>query len=336
VPSRLVREIDQALVLPWGGTVEATIFGSTDPATIASRVDAACREVFGTALDDGFLYAVSVGCVFGCVLADGRRVVVKAYQPRWTPPFLTAVRRAQRHLHAHGVPCPEPLGDVATVDGITFVAETELPDPGTTVVRPEWATVSACGLGQVVRTCRSLDEPALAPHPLGVPTGQQFPEPHSPIFDFAATARGAEWIDELARRANDVCARDPSPAVIAHTDWSARNVRLSADGVLAVYDWDSLALVKESEAIGMAAATWSKLGEPNDGTPSAEEVDGYIDAYDAACEHRLTTEQRRAARAAAVRTMAYTARCEHVIDPDEREWTTTRPRLRSDAERLLA
>lgn len=113
-------------------------------------------------------------------------------------------------------------------------------------------------------------------------------------------------------------------------------MRLGADAPVAVYDWDSLALVAESQALGGAAATWCKTGEGPDVTPTSEEIDEYIAAYESARGARLTRAQRRATLAAAVWNMAYTARCEHSIDPGEEVWTATRPRLRAEAEALLS
>lgn len=331
----LADEVARSLTGPWGGAVESLVFGPEPHADrIISRVREACRRVCGSQLVGGFLYTVSVGCVFGCVLADGRRVVLKAYQPRWTKPFLEAVRRVQRHVHGVGFPAPEPMGDVVTVDGTVFVVECELPDPGVRLPAADAAVVSAAGLAEVIDRCRALDEPALALHPLRDPTEGLFPEPHSPIFDFAATAAGAEWIDELARRALAIMASDDS-AVIAHTDWAARNVRIDGDRIVAVYDWDSLAVVKECVALGAAAVTWCKAGEPDERTPTSDEIDAYLDAYEAARGVALGP-LRRSTRAAAVRCMAYTARCEHALDPTEQRWVTTRARLRNDADLLLA
>ena len=332
----LVEEVARSLRGEWGGTVETLVFGPDPRAErIVESVGLACRDACGADLADGFLYTVSVGCVFGCVLADGRRVVLKAYQPRWTIEFLEAVRRVQRHLHAGGFPCPEPVGEVVTVDRAVFVADAELPDPGVHALDPGFAAVSAAGLAEVINRCRTLDEPSLAHHPLRTQIEGVFPQPHSPIFDFAATAAGAEWIDDLGQRAADGMASDDTPDVIAHTDWAARNVRFDDGGIVAVYDWDSLALVKESDALGGAAVTWSKTGEPEEHTPTAGEVDAYIDAYEHARGFALSPSVRRATRAASVRAMAYTSRCEHALDPTGHQWTTTRNRLRSDAETLL-
>jgi len=337
MPPWLRSEVARSLGEQWGGTVETSVFG-TDPdaEAIVEAVAAACVESCGAELVDGFLYTVSVGCVFGCVLADGRRVVLKAYQPRWTVPFLESVPRVQRHLHAGGFPCPEPVGEVVLVDGAVFVAERELPDPGAGPLQAGSAEVSAAGLAELIQRCRALDEPLLARYPLRDPDEGLFPEPHSPIFDFAATAAGAEWIDELARRALAIMADDDEPDVIAHTDWSARNVRIDQRGIVAVYDWDSLARLKESVAVASAAVTWSKLGEPEEHTPTATEVDAYIDAYEAARGTRFSSSTRRATRASAVRSMAYTSRCEHALDPTEQRWTSTRTRLRTDADALLS
>lgn len=127
--------------------------------------------------------------------------------------------------------------------------------------------------------------------------------------------------------------------MVAHTDWSARNVRFDEDRLLAVYDWDSLALVKESTAVGQAAMTWSVTADPG-GTsfPERGSVLGYIEDYECARGGALGSGPRRAARAAAVWVLAYTARCEHSLAvrglarPDQ---DTARARLAEVGEELL-
>ena len=333
----LRAEIEKSFVAPWYGTVEREVFGDLDANGIVAALDAACTDAFGSGLDDGFLYHVSVGCVVGCRLVDGREVVLKAYQRRWTLDFLSAVKRVQAHLHARGFPCPEPIAAPFRVAGADVLAEHVLADPGL----PTGATrhlmqPSASGLAHVIDLCADQREPALALHPLRSPHDSVFPEPHSPLFDFAATTEGAEWIDDIARRARAIQDEEVAEPLIAHTDWSMRNVRLGPDGPLAVYDWDSLALVSESQAVGGAAATWCKTGEPSDATPTVEEIGEYIAAYESARGASFSDAQRRATRAAVVFLMAYTARCEHSIDPHEEMWATTRPRLRADADELLS
>jgi aminoglycoside phosphotransferase (APT) family kinase protein len=156
---------------------------------------------------------------------------------------------------------------------------------------------------------------ALIRHPLRTPDDRLYPVPHSPLFDFERTAAGAEWIDDFARRAVLVREQDDGPVVVAHTDWSARNVRFDERDLLAVYDWDSLASVRESTAVGQAAMTWSVTADPG-GTefPEMDDVLAFMDEYCQRPGRSLGPDQIRAARAAAIYTLAYTARCEHSLE----------------------
>jgi hypothetical protein len=178
-------------------------------------------------------------------------------------------------------------------------------------------SVSAAGLAEQIRLGRSLNGQAvaaLACHPLRAAARTLYPEPHSPLFDFEATAEGAGWIDDLAQRASSVRDTDPTPPVVAHTDWSARNVRLDDTRLLAVYDWDSLALVSEATAVGQAAATWCVTSEPGGSTfPTLQEMVAYVEAYDDASGSSLSPAQWRAAGGAATWVLAYAARCEHSL-----------------------
>jgi hypothetical protein len=204
----------------------------------------------------------------------------------------------------------------------------------------EGRKVSATGLAAQVRRSAALGLPsALAEHPLNTAVGSLYPEPHSPLFDFEATAAGAAWIDDLAGRAARLRSSDPTPPVVAHTDWSARNIRLGEERLLAIYDWDSVALTPESTAVGQAAATWCVTSEP-DGSifPALDEVTAYIEDYEAAVGSRLSPVQWRAAGAAVSWVLAYTARCEHSLSatgqarPDQHG---ARDRLAEDGPSLL-
>ncbi|HTN78039.1 MAG TPA: hypothetical protein VMK16_00080, partial [Acidimicrobiales bacterium] len=176
---------------------------------------------------------------------------------------------------------------------------------------------SAAGLARLVTVAAELAREVVAPlagHPLATPVDGLYPEPHSPLFDFAATRAGAEWIDELATGALRVRDSDPTPRVTAHTDWSARNVRAWPGGVRAIYDSDSLSLVPESTAVGIAAATWSAFGDESDEVaPAPREAARWIAAY-VAGGRPLSTAQVRAAGGAILHSLCYTARCEHAVE----------------------
>ena len=301
------------------GAVERDVLGTDRPAEIASLFERFCTDRLSARPESALFYGASAGCVLGVRLESGDNIVIKAYQQRWSSRLLGAVQRTQVRLANGGIPCPRPrLGPTQFTAGRRnlAVAETFVSDPGMrrgTSARER--AVSARGLVLQITLCLDLDgAEALASHPLRTPDDRLYGEPHSPIFDFEGTTEGAEWIDDVARRALVAREQDKSAAIVAHTDWSARNVRFDEQQLLAVYDWDSLARVPESTALGQAAMTWSVTADPGGTTfPEWDDVLAYMDNYQQARGRPLTAPQLRSARAAALYTLAYTARCEHSL-----------------------
>jgi hypothetical protein len=319
-------------------STDEAVFGTKDPAVIVLLLDGFCQNQLGSRITAGLFYGSSVGCVAGVELGDGRTVVVKAYQRRWGREFLAAVGRVQRRLAARGFPCPEALVGGQPLGPALANAEVFLPDPGARLLASSSdMAASAAGLARQIGLCRALSEPPLDNHPLNASSGRLYPEPHSPFFDFSARAAQAAWIDKLGAQARAHRDATAWPVTIAHTDWSARNIRVQDGQLLAAYDWDSLSRVPEPVAVGQAAATWCSLGEPGDPVaPSPEQTLAYVSAYETAAGYRLPPQQRRAAQAAALWVLCYTARCEHAIEATTgRTIDRARARLASDGPRYL-
>ncbi len=315
--------------VPASAAVAATIHGTEEPARIAEQVATFLLSVGVSQPVAACLFHVaSVGSVTGVVVGDGSELVVKAYQPAWTPEFLGGVQATQTRLWRAGLPCGKPVGGPARCGVGLATIETHVADPG----QPEAfgdreRRASAEGLALLIESARF--DHRLATHPLSGPSGSLYPEPHSPLFDFDATRNGAEWIDDLARlaKANE---RDDA-TVIAHTDWSARNVRLRAEGVTAIYDLDSLGAASLPTAVGRAAATWRALGEGEEPmAPDIDEIEDWLDCF----PMMLSMTDRRAALGSALWVLCYTARCEHAVDPTEQIHTRARRRLRQDHSRF--
>jgi hypothetical protein len=341
-----VSEIVAAELSRWGvSDVERAVFGSDDPAEIDQIIARFCVSHLGERPAAGLFYRSSAGCVAGVGLASGRRVVLKAYQDRWTHPFLDAVRVVQERLGALGYPCARPLGGPAPLQADRpnlVMVESWLPDPGMTAYRSAQSRrASAAGLARQIGLCRDMRGlRGLDQHPLRRPAVGLYPEPHSPLFDFQLEAESARWIDDFAERAAEIRDKEQEGmTVVAHTDWSARNVRLHGGEVVAVYDWDSVARVRESTALGQAAVTWSVTSEPGGSRfPSAAGVAAFLEDYETAAGSALSNAQVRAAGAAAVWNLAYIARCEHAYAASGRarpDQHGGRERLRTDGEVLL-
>ncbi len=165
-----------------------------------------------------------------------------------------------------------------------------------------------------------------------------YPQPHSPIFDFAATAAGAEWIDDFARRA---LAHDTlhAPPVLGHGDWRVEHLRFDSGRIVVSFDWDSLAMRREVELVGIAAfgftADWSREGQRR--TPRWHDIEAFVADYEQIRDEPLTSAERAAVFSNVVYTLAYGARCGHALAPRERDWPddSWQHLLRSEGEALL-
>ncbi len=326
-------------------SIASLIFGTEDFDAARARLSVWAGEHLGAEIAAVEQWHLSVGAVAIVTLTDGRQAALKAFQPRWTSHFLAAVVAVQRHLADHGIPCAKPIAGPAVLrsSGGVVCAEEVLRDPGQPPHRLGEAELvaSAEGLARLVDAAAELlpdQVAALRDHPLRTSVTALYPEPHNPLFDFEATAAGAEWIDDLARGALAARAGDATQPVVAHTDWSARNVRVWPDGVRAIYDADSLALVPESTAVGIAAATWSAFGEAGEEiAPSPGEAAQWVTAYEQA-GRSLSPVQRHAAGGSVLYSLTYTARCEHALEvghPDAGRPRRARDRLDRDGDRYL-
>jgi hypothetical protein len=298
-----------------GGVVEEVVFGTRDLGEIDALLRGFCVSELGSSIAEALFRETSVGVVFGLLLTDGRRVVVKVHQPRETFARLQAIQEIQAAVFDAGLPCPQPLaGPVALAHGHATV-ETLL-DIGTFRDTHD-------------PTCRRLIATALARH-LEVTGERPVPKAlsggwsllagdrlwpahaHSPIFTFAATSAGAEWIDALGEQAKAVIA-PAGRSIAGHSDWSGKHFRFAADAITAIYDWDSLAARSEELLVGTAAMTFTTRFDLPDVPrfPTPDEMRAFVEEYSAARSTALTMHEREQIAAHGLLLAAYTARCEH-------------------------
>ena len=266
---------------------------------------------------------LSVGAGVTVCLDDGaRRIFVKVWPGGADPRSLAAQMEVQAAMASRGYPAPPVLTRLSALGPGWAVAMAYDRTGAPTDVRvPGVRDAMAAGLARLVAEadpCRGVD---------GLPRrslprdGAIWPRPHSALFDFEATAAGAEWIDEAAGRALSVMRAADSVAVVGHCDWSAKNMRMGPDGVAVVYDWDSVFLERETFVVGSAAAhfpvTW-ELDVPE--TPAFEETHAFVRGYERARGLAFTRSELAEVAAAVTFARAYKARCEHAIDPQAARW----------------
>lgn len=277
----------------------------------AAAVDAELERLpgLGAPVAACFRCELSVGALFGLELADGRRVALKVHQAHVTPRDVDAVQSVQGHLTASGLPCPRPvlgptpfLGRVASAE--QWLAEGEPAEN----VDPARRRAMARLLARQIELCRDLPAGSVLDWPAD--DDRLWGTPHNALFDFGATAAGAERIDEVARAALRL--HRAGPRVLAHQDWSVKHFRWRGDRPTAIYDWDSLFTDHESIAVGAAAVTHTMALRPlRPWRPEPEDAIAFLDEYERA--RPLGPAARRAAEAHAVYSVAYAARCEHAL-----------------------
>jgi hypothetical protein len=293
-------------------------YGVAEPAAVAELVDTFVREQLGVGVAGGIFYAVSIGAVVGVELSDGRGRVVVKLQPE--PTSLTHLRAAtevQRALALGGFPAPRPLaGPVALGRG--HATTEEFLDGGgpTDAYRPEIRRALAAGLAELIaRGAPFADRRDLAVGQFARERDALFPVPHSSLFDFEATAEGAEWIDAHARRARAVLDEPTAERpVVGHDDWRVEHVRLDGDRVVAVYDWASLKAMPETSFVGSAAHAYGvDWATPDPRVPDRDDALAFVADYEVARGGAFTSEQRRRVDAYWLYAVAYNARCEHSL-----------------------
>lgn len=313
------------------------LFGTDDPDTVRLQVDAFLNRHLRMGLGALDFTRVGTGIILGVRTTDGRPVVVRCFPPGTSTAYVRAVQDVQMHLAVQGFPAPKPLLDpqpfgvgIATVE--TLLGEPPRGDPvdpdgpgagdGTGAAGgpgdpgARWALAS--GLATFVRLAAPLARHAeLAGRgPLAPPApGSVFPKSPGGAFDFAATAAGAEWIEEIGARARSILdAAPPRAPVVGHFAWRVDNVPVAARQVIAVFGWEQLGSAAEAVVLGSAAHQFTIDGRAASAhVPTPDEVRAFVTDYETARGRPLDDAERTSARAAYVFCTAYGARCEHVL-----------------------
>jgi hypothetical protein len=323
LPEPLEQVIGHALAANQRAPVEHAIFGHAEPERLARQFERCCVELLGAEVRAGLFYRSSIGAVAGVELGDGRRAVLKAYQPDRSRARLVEVVRLQRRLESLGclapavLAGPEPLARGQVVIE-AYVARGHTRDAHEPLVRRALAhslyAVSAALESEVAVT--SLPAHLLAQ----LEPGHLWPTPHSQLFDFEATRAGAEEIDALAAAALE--RREAAGRIVlGHSDWRAEHVHFEGNRPVAAFDWDSLCKSHEAELVGFIAhafcADWTRPDCVQ--APTLDEARAFVADYEAARGATFGAAERRLLGTAFAYSIAYTARCGHAYGRRERE-----------------
>lgn len=309
------RETDAELDVPiLMAGAPRDIFGEVSAEQLRTWLDRHVREHIGVAIDGVVFQGGYTGAVFGLRLVDGREVVVKVQRPDADLTRMHAVVAVQNRLAAAGFGCPSVLSGPASAEGVLVVIEKRLTcEPTGSPHQPRSRAAMAGGLATQIDAVRTMDGSALV---AGRPAWADWdagawPRPHVPIFDFSAPVEGFEWVDQTADAAAAVLrSAHGLPLVIGHSDWVWQNVCVRDGRFVAGYDWDSLIYAPESAIVGLVAGIFTQGSPEPPDAPSAEQVAGFIEDYQAAQGSTFDHTERQIAGAAATWVRCYNARCE--------------------------
>jgi hypothetical protein len=280
------------------------VLGTAD----ADRIRALAQEL-EPATQEIFQFGCSVGATFGLRLRDGSRVALKVHKLFSDLEYFRDVQRVQAALRESGFPAPKPIRADRRITVEEWIDDGVYRDAHDGEVRRAMAHTLlrfvelATASGSRPRRDRLK------------PDGALWPKPHNVLFDFEATAAGAEWIDEIGARAAVV--ERVGGEVVGHLDWAAKHVRFD-DGLqpTAVYDWDSVTAELEPVVAGQAAASFTytdELAAPVERWPTPDESLAFLADYEQARGSPFDEAESRTARAASVYLIAYAARCHHAV-----------------------
>jgi hypothetical protein len=292
--------------------IERAIFGHVPEAEVNDWLDRLVSSRLSTGLRSVLFRSGRVSAVYGSQLEDGRQFVVKVHRGHPDLESLSAATTSQRWLAEHGYPAPLPIDGPLVFDDHVAVIETLLDrgspaDPHNPVVQ----RALAASLADQIRILAEAELPsALTVRPAwAIYQGGPWPTPHDPIFDFATTPAGFEWLDAFAQHASDMLISSDLPLTVGHSDWYPGNVLVAGGVVTAAFDWDSLIIDSEATIVGLSAGQCTS-GSTAWAGPTPEEVAAFITDYASQRGVPFSALEQRTALGAAYWQLAYNARCQ--------------------------
>jgi len=299
------------------------IFGTDDRSHVVDMIFEWLRARLEASPDHLLSFEMSVGAAAGVRLKDGSDVFVKVWPASQDAAALRAQLCVQRTLARNGFPAPDVISDRCRLGpGHAVVMAYDHSGVTTDVRVPGVRDAMARCLSRLVCEATALTTVEGLPRRQVPSPNDLWPRPHNVLFDFAATAEDAEWIDNLARQALDRLYGAQSRVVVGHHDWSAKNMRMGEDEIAVVYDWDAVFLDREAAFVGSAAAHFPVTWElPVPRTPMPGDMAAFVAAYQSARGSPFTTQELDEVAAYATYARAYTARCEHCLDRNRTRWS---------------
>lgn len=302
-----------------------SIVGATDAETLTKFVDDFCRTYLQSEIDECLYAGLSVGASFGLRLKNGQEIFLKINKPNNDDSIaqcsfegMDAISTVQDKLAEYKFPCPKVIiSPVEYRDVIVTVNSYEDIGVQKDAHDPSVRKATAEKYAQLIKLTEPYIKLSGFKYFNFYKNEKIFPTPHNALFDFNKAGKAADWIDEIAAKSKEIINSIPDNLVLGHCDWSLKHFRFIDDEIVMIYDWDSLCLQDEYHLLGIAASTFTTTWDiPVKITPSQQEAYEFVKEYEKFRGKKFTKEELMRISACSTYIIAYTARCELAVDPN--------------------
>lgn len=288
------------------------VIGTDNPEKIEPQLKKAIHEHLKEDIQEILFIQSSIGVVFGLLLTNHKKIILKVYSPKITLSYLKEMNRIQDIFYQENFPAPHVLSPIFTLGnthaGLYLYVDGIKEDAHQDEIRKTLAKTLA-------DFSNIIDQHHLLPLENFFQQASHkklWPTPHNVLFNLKRSTRGAGWIANKAIKARKILSSSHRPKKLAHTDWGVKNSIFKNKQCVGVLDWDSLGAMSELEMVGRASAQFTADWEsPFKITPTPEEGRLFVKEYEEYRGKSFSNDDYQIISASADYLIAIISRFEH-------------------------
>ena len=288
------------------------VMGTDHPEEIESVLKKVVYEHLKEEIQEILFIQSSIGVVFGLLLTNDIKIVLKAYSPKISLSYLNEMNRIQDIFYQKNFPAPHVLSPIFklknTHAGLYQCIEGTKENAHQNDIRKALAKT----LADFSNIVDQHNLPPLENFFQQASRRNLWPIPHNVLFNLKKSTRGAGWITENALKARKILSSSHQKKRLAHTDWGIKNAIFQHNKCVGIFDWDSLGSMSELEMVGRASAQFTADWEsPFKITPTPEEGQLFVKEYEEYREKSFSNDDYKIISASADYLIAIISRFEH-------------------------
>lgn len=288
------------------------VIGTDQPEEIQPLITEKIDKYFNSAIENIIFIQSSIGVVFGFLLKNEKKVILKVYSPKLLLTYLKEMNRIQDIFYQEKFPAPQVLSPIFafgnTHAGLYQLIDGNTEDAHQPIIRSELANY----LAEFVRIVITYKISPMENFFQQAACKRLWPIPHNVLFNLEKSSRGAGWIARKAILAKKIIANEDFPKILAHTDWGSKNAIFRNKKLVGIFDWDSLGSMSEPEMVGRAAAQFTADWESGlKVTPTPAEARLFVKSYEDCRNKKFTENEYKVISASADYLISIISRFEH-------------------------